>query len=49
MGYQREELRKAMLERRFVEVERTLATLEANWWQSADWPGISLITCVPFL
>ncbi|MBB5539478.1 DUF4034 domain-containing protein [Rhizobium giardinii] len=33
---QREELRKAMLERRFDEVERTMATLEANWWQSAD-------------
>ena len=29
---------KAMLERRFDEVERTLATLEAAWWQSADLP-----------
>jgi hypothetical protein len=32
---QREELRKAMIERRFDEVERTLVTLEAAWWQSA--------------
>ncbi len=33
---QREELRKAMLARRFDEVERILAALEAAWWQSAE-------------
>jgi hypothetical protein len=33
---QREELRKTLLERRFDEVERILAALEAAWWQSAD-------------
>ncbi|MGV2021114.1 DUF4034 domain-containing protein [Agrobacterium sp. 22-223-1] len=33
---QRDELRKAMLERRFDEVERILAALEAAWWQSND-------------
>ena len=31
---QREQLRKAMLEGRFDEVERTMAALEAAWWQS---------------
>jgi len=33
---QREALRKAMLERRFDEIERTLGELEAAWWQSTD-------------
>lgn len=33
---QREELRKAMLEQRFDEVEHTMTTLEAAWWQPAD-------------
>ncbi|WP_332304605.1 DUF4034 domain-containing protein [Rhizobium sp. GR12] len=33
---QREELRKAMLDRRFDEVERLLAALEAAWWQPVD-------------
>lgn len=33
---QREELRRAMLERRFDEVERTMTALETAWWQSAD-------------
>jgi TPR repeat protein len=33
---QREDLRKAMLERRFEVVERTLTALETAWWQPAD-------------
>lgn len=33
---QQAELRKAMLERRFDEVERMLATIEAAWWQPGD-------------
>ncbi|NTJ61778.1 DUF4034 domain-containing protein [Agrobacterium rhizogenes] len=35
---QQEELRKAMLERRFDEVERIVAALEAAWWQIGDAP-----------
>lgn len=35
---QQEDLRKAMLARRFDEVESTLAMLEAAWWQPADVP-----------
>lgn len=35
---QQEELRKAMLERRFDEVERLLAELEEAWWQAAAVP-----------
>lgn len=35
---QQEELRKAILGRRFDEVERIMAMLEAAWWQSADVP-----------
>ncbi|NLS16440.1 DUF4034 domain-containing protein [Rhizobium sp. P40RR-XXII] len=35
---QQEELRKAMLERRFDEVERIVASLEAVWWQPGDVP-----------
>lgn len=31
---QREKLRKAMLERRFDEVECTMAVLETAWWQA---------------
>ncbi|MBN6151950.1 DUF4034 domain-containing protein [Xanthomonas sp. AmX2] len=35
---QQDDLRTAMRERRFDEVERMLAELEAAWWQSADTP-----------
>ncbi|MBY5568675.1 DUF4034 domain-containing protein [Rhizobium leguminosarum] len=35
---QREELRQAMLEKCFDEVERIFVALEAAWWQTADLP-----------